>query len=380
MTTLQTLLQDAPFWAGPHALLTLVVAFAAASVGVLLLHGVVFGVLHRIRRRTPDRLPLHGHLVTRSEQPSRWVLVAVSLYGTLAVLPTALTPAQREVAESAAYIGLVVTLAWLATAVVRAARDAVRSRLDLSKADNLSERRLLTQVGLLQRVIVVGIVVIAVAAVLLHFETFRRIGTGLLASAGIAGIVLGFAAQRVLGNLLAGIQIAITQPIRVEDVVVVEGEWGQVEEITLTYVIVRLWDLRRLVLPISYFIEQPFQNWTRQSAQVIGSVYVRTDYTVSTEAVREEIGRIAAASEYHDGDVFRLHVTDLGEQAVELRAILTAPNAGAAWELRAEVRERLLAWFQDRHPEALPRTRITFPDGQGAGRAPAVWTVRADGA
>jgi small-conductance mechanosensitive channel len=323
----------------------------------------VYAVLHRLRRRAPDRLPLRGHLVTRSERPARWTLLALGLYAALAILPTALAPGARDVVDSVAYIGLVIAVAWLATAAVRAARDALRDRLDIDKADNLSERRLLTQVVLLQRLIVVGIVVVALAAVLLHFETFRRVGAGLLASAGIAGIVLGFAAQRVLGNLLAGIQIAITQPIRVEDVVVVEGEWGQVEEITLTYVVVRVWDLRRLVLPISYFIEQPFQNWTRQSAQVIGSVYVRTDYGVSAEAVRAEIGRIVAASAYHDGETFRLHVTDLGERAVEMRAIMTAPNAGAAWELRAEVRERLLAWFQEHEPEALPRTRITFPDG-----------------
>jgi small-conductance mechanosensitive channel len=343
-------------------------AFAMALVlalgGALLVHAVVYGSLHRIRRTAPERLPLRGHLVLQTERPARWALALVALRLVLPQLPPEAGEATAPHLTTALSIGLVIAVAWLVTRSVKAVRMSLGDRLDLQKADNLSERQILTQVGLLQRLVNVVVIVVAVAAILLHFESVRRIGAGLLASAGVAGIVLGFAAQRVLGNLFAGIQIAITQPIRVDDVVVVEGEWARVEEITLTYVVVRIWDLRRLVLPISYFIETPFQNWTRTGAQVIGTVYVRTDYTVPVEDVRAAVGQIVEASEHFDGETWRLHVTDLGERGVEMRALMTASNADHAWELRCEVREELLAWLREHHPEALPRTRVVFPDAE----------------
>ncbi len=341
------------------------VALAVAVGGALLVHAGLYGALHRIRRRAPERLPMRGHLVARTDRPARWTLLALAVRVAYARLPLNAVPELRPVLDAALHVAVVLAVAWLAVRTVGAARHALGERLDLEKDDNLSERRILTQIGLLQRLLHVGIWVVALAAILLHFETFRQFGTGLLASAGVAGIVLGFAAQRVLGNLFAGIQIAITQPIRVDDVVVVEGEWARVEEITLTYVVVRIWDLRRLVLPISYFIETPFQNWTRSSAQVIGTAYVRTDYTVPVEEVRAEVGRIVEASPHSDGEVWRLHVTDLGERGVEMRALMSAPTADHAWELRCEVREKLLAWLREHHPEALPRTRVVFPEADG---------------
>ena len=334
----------------------------AVALGVALgLHAAVYGALHRVRRRTPQRLPLGGHLVVQTERPAWWVLVLIALRVALARLPLDVVEA-AEPLRAGLSIALVAAAAWVVIRAVRAVRQSLGDRLDIEKEDNLSERRILTQVGLLQRLINVIVVVVALAAILLHFEPVRRVGAGLLASAGVAGIVLGFAAQRVLGNLFAGIQIAITQPIRVDDVVVVEGEWARVEEITLTYVVVRIWDLRRLVLPISYFIETPFQNWTRSSAQVIGTAFVHTDYSVPVESLRAEVGRIVEASRYYDGTVWRLHVTDLGERGVEMRALMTAANADYAWELRCEVREKLLAWLREHHPDALPRTRVVFPD------------------
>lgn len=358
------------------------VVLAVAVGGALLLHALVYGVLHRIRRRAPEKLPLDGHLISQTDRAMRWTLLAIATQVAFAYLPGLVVPGAHAVLSAVLYIGLVLAVAWLAIETVSAVRHALSYRLDLEKDDNLSERRLLTQVGLVQRLLNVGILLIALAMILLHFEAFRQFGTGILASAGVAGIVLGFAAQRVLGNLFAGIQIAVTQPIRVDDVVVVEGEWARVEEITLTYVVLRIWDMRRLVLPISYFIETPFQNWTRQSAQVIGTAYVRTDYSVPVEDVRAEIGRIVESSPYYDGTVWRLHVTDLGERGVEMRALMTAANADHAWELRCEVRERLLAWLREHHPEALPRTRVVFPEGEsfgddapagGDGRQRAAW-------
>lgn len=340
----------------PRFALALLVALAVAQMA----HGVVYGTLHRIRRGSPERLPFRGHLVVQTERPAQYVALLVAVRASMAWWPGALE--WQEALETILYVALVASVAWLASRTMGATRRALGDRLDTEKSDNLSERRILTQVGLLERLLNVVIVVVAVGAVLLYFEPVRRVGTGLLASAGVAGIVLGFAAQRVLGNLLAGVQIAITQPIRVDDVVVVEGEWARVEEITLTYVVVRIWDLRRLVLPISYFIETPFQNWTRSSARVIGTVYLRTDYDVPVEDVRAEVGRIVEASPHYDGDVWRLHVTDLGERTVEMRAMATASSADAAWELRCEVREALLAWLRREHPEALPRTRLVEAD------------------
>ncbi|WP_420455857.1 mechanosensitive ion channel family protein [Rubrivirga sp.] len=340
------------------------VTLAVAVGGALVLHAAVYGALHRVRRVAPERLPLRGLLVQATERSARWALVLMAARAALPRLPDDAEVVAGPVA-TALSIALVVAVARLVVRAVGAVRQSLGDRLDTGKADNLSERRILTQIGLFERLLNVVVVVVAVAVILLHFESVRRVGTGLLASAGIAGIVLGFAAQRVLGNLFAGIQIAITQPIRVDDVVVVEGEWARVEEITLTYVVVRIWDLRRLVLPISYFIETPFQNWTRSSSQVLGTVYVRTDYDVPVEAVRAEVGRLVEASEFFDGDLWRLHVTDLGERGVEMRALMSAATADDVWELRCEVREGILRWLRETHSEALPRTRVVFPDADG---------------
>lgn len=340
------------------------VLVALAAVGALLLHAAVWAALHALRRRAPHRLPLRGHLVVAAERPARWVLVLLALQSVWPALPAEAGDAVGAWGGTALSIGLVGAVAALVLAASRAYQAALRVRLDVGKADNLAERRILTQAGLLHRLLAAGVVVVALGAVFLHFEPLRRIGTGLVASAGIAGVALGFAAQRVLGNVLAGIQIAITQPIRIDDIVVVEGEWSRVEEITLTYVVVRVWDLRRLVLPISYFIERPFQNWTRTTARVIGTAFVYTDYTVPVEAVRAEIGRLVEGSAHFDGDVWRVHVTALTERGVEIRAMMSAATADHSWELRCEVREGVLRWLREHHPEALPRTRVQLPEAR----------------
>ncbi len=204
----------------------------------------------------------------------------------------------------------------------------------------------------------------------MNFENFRHIGTSLLASAGVAGLIIGFAAQRTIANVLAGFQIALSQPIRIDDVVIVENEWGRIEEITLTYVVVAIWDMRRLVLPISYFIEQPFQNWTRTSADILGTVFLYVDYTIPINEIRKELGRILQQSEYWDGKVWRLHTTEAKEQTVEIRALMSAPDSGAAWELRCEVREKLIEFVQKNYPDGLPkfRTEIQNDWNNGSGK------------
>jgi small-conductance mechanosensitive channel len=232
-------------------------------------------------------------------------------------------------------------------------------------ADNLQARAVHTQVVVLKRVAVALIVIFTAASMLMVFESVRQFGASILASAGIAGIIIGFAAQRSIATLLAGFQIALTQPIRVDDVVIVEGEWGRIEEITLTYVVVRIWDLRRLIVPITQFIEQPFQNWTRVSADILATVFIYVDYTVPVDALRAELTRILEASKLWDGKVNVLQVTDAKEHTLEIRALASAADAGLAWDLRCEVREQLVDFVQRNYPDSLPRFRALL-DGPGA--------------
>lgn len=249
-------------------------------------------------------------------------------------------------------------LAWLAIKLVVIIRKLITSRYELEAKDNLRARQVETQLRVLERIATFIIVVVAAAGMLMTFEQVRQIGVSVLASAGLIGIVVGFAAQRSLGNLIAGIQIAITQPIRLDDVVIVEGEWGRIEEITLTYVVVRIWDQRRLIIPINYFIERPFQNWTRTTAELLGTVYIYTDYTVPLSEVREELHRILEDSELWDKRVWGVQVTNTTERSVELRALMSTQDSSSAWELRCHVREKLLDFLQENYPESLPRVRL----------------------
>lgn len=230
-----------------------------------------------------------------------------------------------------------------------------RYRLDVE--DNLLARKHVTQSRILQRIGTLLIIAIGIGAALMTIEGVRQYGVSLLASAGAAGIVVGLALQPVLKNLLAGIQLALTQPIRIDDAVIVEGEWGNIEEITATYVVVRIWDKRRLVVPLNYFIEQTFQNWTRQDASLIGVVMIYLDYEVSIPGFRAEARRIVQASHLWDREVFVVQVTDFLERVVEIRILASASHAGRAFDLRCEIREKLLAYLQTTQPRALPRTR-----------------------
>lgn len=252
---------------------------------------------------------------------------------------------------------------WLAIGAVNLFGQWAAQRFDISGPDNLAARSAFTQLRVATRIGVALVSVLGVAAALMTFDSVRQIGAGLLASAGIAGIVIGFAAQRSLGTLFAGIQIAITQPIRLDDVVIVEGEWGRIEEITLTYVVVNIWDQRRLVVPINYFIEKPFQNWTRTTAELLGTVYIYTDFMLPVDEVRAELVRIVEANPLWDGRVQNIQVTDVRERSVQLRAMVSAATSGNLWDLRVQVRERLVDYLRRHHPEALPRVRTMSPAG-----------------
>jgi len=342
---------DGILGAGPSRELMVAVVVALA----VLVHVSVWRLVLRYMK---DRTLAH-ELYARCRWPA---LVVVVLAAVWLVLPGArLRPTLYTPLGHAVVIALIVAAAWLAERVVRVAEDALMRRLDMDTPDNLRVRRARTQVRVIGRVVTLGIIVLALAILLLTFPQGRTIGASLLASAGIAGILAGVAARSTVGNFIAGLQIAFAEPIRLDDAVVVEGEWGNVEEITLTYVIVRIWDRRRLVLPSSYFVENPIENWTRYSSDIVGTVFLHVDYTTPVEEVRAEFERITAASKLWNGQTAILQVVDTTERTMVLRAVVSADSAPNVWDLRCEVREQLLAWLRREHPEALPRLRAELP-------------------
>ena len=261
-------------------------------------------------------------------------------------------------------IFLIVSLSWAAIAFIRIVKQIFLENYDVSKEDNLRSRKFQTQFNILERILVFLIVLISIGLILMLFDEVKRIGVSLFASAGIAGVIIGLAAQRIIGAVLAGIQIAITQPIRLDDVVIIEGEWGRIEEITLTYVVVNIWDKRRLVVPSTYFFEKPFQNWTRTTSEILGTVFLYTDYNVSFEALRKELTRLLESTPLWDGKVNVLQVTDAKEHSIEIRALMSAKDSGSAWDLRVFVREKLIEFLQKNYPESLPKTRVII-EGKG---------------
>lgn len=332
----------------------------AALVGVVI-HFVLFKLLRRLasHHRSAFVQALPGYIKAPLRLLMPTLAVRISLPAHIDYLPAV----AAGYLETTLSILVILSAAWLLLRMTRVLETGILSRYDLTASDNLAARKVATQTDIVRKILVVIIVVFTLAAILMNFESFRQIGTGLLASAGLAGLILGFAAQRTIANLLAGFQIALTQPIRIDDVVIVESEWGRIEEITLTYVVVAIWDKRRLVLPISYFIEQPFQNWTRTSSDIMGTVFLYVDYSLPIEAVRQYLAKALEESEFWDGKVCRLHVTETSERTVELRALMSAANAGNAFELRCEIREKLVAYIQEHHPESLPKMR-TLVSGQ----------------
>jgi len=254
-------------------------------------------------------------------------------------------------------VASILTVGWAAAIAIDITVTIYLRRFRTDVEDNLSARKHVTQMRILQRVATFVLAIVTIAAALMTSAEARQFGVSLLASAGAAGIILGLAAQPVLSNLLAGIQIAMTQPIRVEDQVIVEGEFGWIEKITSTYVVVRIWDLRRMIVPLTYFNEKPFQNWTYESAALLGSAFLYVDYTVPVERLRQKLDEILRESRLWDGKVGGLQVTNTTKDTVELRALASARSAGQAFDLRCEVREKLIAFLQAEYPHALPRQR-----------------------
>ena len=255
-------------------------------------------------------------------------------------------------------IALTISFALILIKIIKILEDGFFHNFDLNKEDNLRERKLRTQLQFIRKFTVGLIVLVTAAIILLSFESMRKIGAGLLTGVGIGGIIIGFAAQKSLGNLLAGFQIAFTQPIRIDDVVIVEGEWGRVEEITLTYVVVSIWDQRRLILPITYFIEKPFQNWTRVSADLLGTVFLYLDYNIPIQPLRDELTRVLSTHRFWDKRVNVVQVTDNKASSIEVRLLMSARNSAQAFDLRCDVREHMIAFIRDNYPDSLPKTRF----------------------
>jgi len=258
------------------------------------------------------------------------------------------------------HILVIITVGWGLIELVNSFKAILMDKYDISKEDNLGSRKVVTQINLMGRILTFIVILFAIGMVLLSFENIRKIGIGLFASAGIAGIIVGLAAQKVIGTIIAGIQLAIAQPFRIDDAVIVENEWGWIEEINLTYVVIRIWDKRRLIVPTTYFIDKPFQNWTRTSADIIGTVFIHTDYTIPFAALREELTRLLNESDLWDGKVKVLQVTDAKQTTLEIRVLVSAKNSPMAWDLRVHIREKLIEFIQKNYPECLPKTRINL--------------------
>jgi small-conductance mechanosensitive channel len=358
-------LSSATDWALSSALLI------GTAVAALLLHAVLFSPA---RRLTGERQTFLRTVLSTTKGPTRLALLLAALAMALPLAPLAGDTA----AGLARLLGLatICLLGWIALTVLHIAADLYLMRFQSDGADNLLARKYITQIRVLERVMDVVIVLITIGFALMTFDAVRQYGVTLFASAGVAGIIAGLAARPVLTNFLAGVQIAVAQPIRIDDAIIVENEWGNVEDITFSYVVVRLWDLRRMVVPLSYFIEKPFQNWTRTGGELIGSVFLYVDHTAPVDAIRKKLTEIASQSALWNGKVVNLQVSDCRETTIELRALVSANSASAAWDLRCEVREKLIDFLQREHPSALPRRRYEAAENAAA-KSDATHEVRA---
>lgn len=330
--------------------------------GAILLALLVYRVaIWLLGRAFGTRFPFLSVFIDRIAGPAQLALclAAVALVLPLAPLDDAIrTPLMRLFV-----VAFIALIGWISIRIVdMSAARYLQNFRDVT--ENFVARKHVTQVRVFKRVTDTIIVVITISAALMTFDSVRQYGVSLFASAGAAGIIVGLAARPLLSNLIAGLQIAITQPIRIEDAVIIENEWGWVEDIASTYVVIRLWDWRRMVVPLSYFIEKPFQNWTRDTASLIGVIALHVDYRADVQRIRNWLEQAVKQSKLWDGEVVNLQVIDADARTIELRALVSARNAPQSWDLRCEIREKLVAFIRDEMPEALPRERaILIPSG-----------------
>jgi len=327
----------------------------AAALVALLVAELAYRVGQRVIGRAAAGSARATALAEAARRPARWGLPLVALNLVWQGAPPDL--AGLGAVQHVTGIALIAAVSWLLAACVNGIGRAVIAAHPITVADNLEARRIQTQTRVLTRTLVGLIVLVGGSLMLMTLPGVRQVGASLLASAGVVGIVAGFAARPVFGNLIAGLQIGLTQPIRIDDVVIVEGEWGVIEEITGAYVVVRVWDQRRLVVPLQYWVEKPFQNWTRASAELIGTVFLWVDYTLPLAPLRLALQRACESSPDWDRRLCLLQVTEAGERAMQLRALVTAADASKDWNLRCHVREQLVDFLQREYPQCLPRLR-----------------------
>lgn len=331
-----------------------ILAGVAIVIG-LMLKWVLSLLLHKKPKDGKPAFSVTRSIVTRLGKPFSYFLPLLTLNFLLPLMKVkaSIYPALNKTVE----ILLAVSFANVLIGIVKVFEDYVYHSFDINKADNLKERKIRTQLQFIRRMAISLIMILTACVILLSFNNLRKIGAGLLTGVGVGGIIIGFAAQKSLGNLLAGFQIAFTQPLRIDDVLVVEGEWGRVEEITLTYVVLNIWDQRRLILPINYFVEKPFQNWTRNTSDIMGTVFLYLDYTVPLDALRKELTRLLESNPLWDKRINVLQVTNTTERTIEVRALMSASSSGNAFDLRCDVREGLIKYIQDHYPASFPLTR-----------------------
>lgn len=338
-----------PYWAWDAGVL-----LVAILLGTLLKIGISF-----ILKRTANREAPFSFYLTIIRYLGKPFAYFLPLLLVRLSLPFLYMPhAYRYPVGKVLQIGIIIVMAWIIINGFRVVEAYVGYKFDVHAPDNFRARKIHTQLQFLHRVFSVIIILLAVAAILLSFKSVRNIGTGLLAGVGVSSIIIGFAAQNMLSNLFAGLQIAFAQPIRIDDIVVVEGEWGRIEEITLTYVVVKIWDLRRLVLPITYFTQKPFQNWSRTSTDLIGTVFIYTDYSLPVQAIRDELDRLLQHHPLWDGKVKAVQVTDTSEHTMQLRILVSASDSSKTFDLRCDIREKIILFLQQHYPHCLPRTRV----------------------
>jgi small-conductance mechanosensitive channel len=323
------------------------------------IHYLLFRLLHRQQEGARRSIGIGRYL----GKPARAVFLTIGLLIILPYIPK-IPSLLRDRIEQFAQIFLVLFLGWLAIGGIYVLQSLFLNRFDTTVADNLRARSIHTQMQFFRRLIIAFVVVLDAGALLwsLHDERLWKYGTGLLASAGLASLVIAVAAKSTASNLLAGLQIALSEPIRIDDVVVVQGEWGRIEEITNTYVVVKIWDERRLVVPLSFFIEQPFENWTRNRGDILGTAFLYVDYCVPVESLRAELQRVVSQSPLWDKRVCGLQVTNLTDRSMELRCLVSSASSPQNFDLRCLVREKMIEFLQANYPHALPTLRVLTPE------------------
>jgi len=329
-------------------------------IGAIAIAVVLVALLaHRLLRPVVLRLAgfstVLGAIARKCDRPLQFALPLVALQVVWQAVPDDV-PGSSAVEHTSSVLAIA-AVTWLIAAALQGVADAMIVLHPADVADNLQARRIQTQTRVLARIGIGAILVAGLAFILMTFPRARQLGASLLASAGVAGVIIGLAARSVFGNLLAGLQIALAEPLRIDDVLIIEGEWGRVEEITATYVVLNIWDQRRMVVPLQWFIEHPFQNWTRHGSELLGTVFLWVDYTLPMDAVRAEARRLCEASANWDRRVCNVQVTDSSERGMQLRILVSSIDSGRNFDLRCEVREGLVDFIQHRYPQALPRMR-----------------------